>query len=127
MIVDDLAELAPTLERVGVDIVLLAAGDRDVVGAALERSKLACRLLMQGGREILFRMVILLQREVGISAVGMRGRSQGGGGNLRLNYHRIAVQRGLIVLIRDARAVDKGIRHRGGIDRERYHMVRGHE
>ena len=48
LIVDDLAELAPALARVGVDIVLLAAGDQRVIRESLDRSRLACRLLVQG-------------------------------------------------------------------------------
>jgi hypothetical protein len=48
LIVDDLAELAPTLTQVGVDIVLLAAGDRRVIRESLDRAGLVCRLLLQG-------------------------------------------------------------------------------
>lgn len=47
-IVDDLAELAPALGRVGVGIVLLAAGDQRVIRESIDRAGLACRLLVHG-------------------------------------------------------------------------------
>jgi peroxiredoxin len=47
LIADDLADLVPSLADAGVDVVLLATGGARANRESLERSNLACRLLLQ--------------------------------------------------------------------------------